>query len=136
MEKPFGTNLVSAQALNGSVHETGRDVDVLEAYERLIHDAMSGDRTLFTAAEGIERLWEVSMPLLEAPTDVQTYVRVPGVPGRCASSSPRAPGGCRSSAPRASPSEVAEHLDQAGIATLSDSARAPQQVSIRRRVTT
>ncbi len=32
----------------------------LEAYERLIHDAMLGDGTLFTRAEGIERLWEVS----------------------------------------------------------------------------
>src|SRR6202022_1424235 len=55
-------------------HGTGRDLDVLEAYERLIHDAMSGDRTLFTAAEGIERLWEVTMPLLEATTDVHTYL--------------------------------------------------------------
>ena len=60
-------------SLQFSLHETGRDVDVLEAYERLIHDAMSGDRTLFTAAEGIERLWEVSMPLLEAPAEVQIY---------------------------------------------------------------
>ena len=33
---------------------------MLEAYERLIHDAMSGDHTLFTTAEGIERLWELS----------------------------------------------------------------------------
>ena len=41
--------------------------DVLEAYERLILDAMRGDRTLFTTAEGIERLWEVSTPLLESP---------------------------------------------------------------------
>ena len=39
---------------------------MLEAYERLIHDAMSGDHTLFTTAEGIERLWELSMPLLES----------------------------------------------------------------------
>ena len=37
--------------------------DVLEAYERLILDAMRGDRTLFTTAEGIERLWDVSTPL-------------------------------------------------------------------------
>jgi glucose-6-phosphate 1-dehydrogenase len=37
----------------------------LEAYERLIHDAMVGDNTLFTRADGIERLWEISMPLLE-----------------------------------------------------------------------
>jgi glucose-6-phosphate 1-dehydrogenase len=60
-------------SLQFALHDTGRDVDVLEAYERLIHDAMSGDRTLFTAAEGIERLWEVSMPLLEAAPEVQIY---------------------------------------------------------------
>ncbi len=35
---------------------------MLEAYERLILDAMRGDHTLFTTAEGIERLWEVSTP--------------------------------------------------------------------------
>ena len=40
---------------------------MLEAYERLIHDAMRGDHTLFTTADGIERLWEVSQPLLEQP---------------------------------------------------------------------
>ena len=40
---------------------------VLEAYERLIYDAARGDRTLFTAAAGIERLWEISQPLIENP---------------------------------------------------------------------
>jgi glucose-6-phosphate 1-dehydrogenase len=45
----------------------------LEAYERLIHDAMSGDHTLFTTAEGIERLWELSSPLLAAPPPVRAY---------------------------------------------------------------
>lgn len=39
----------------------------LEAYERLIHDALIGDHTLFTRADGIERLWEVSAPVLEDP---------------------------------------------------------------------
>ncbi len=46
---------------------------VLEAYERLIYDAARGDRTLFTDAEGIERLWEVSAPLLDAPPVVRPY---------------------------------------------------------------
>ena len=46
----------------------------LEAYERLIHDAMLGDRTLFTSAQGIERLWEVATPLLEHPPPVHPYV--------------------------------------------------------------
>jgi glucose-6-phosphate 1-dehydrogenase len=45
----------------------------LEAYERLIHDALVGDHTLFTRADGIERLWEVSAPVLEAPPPVRTY---------------------------------------------------------------
>ncbi|MCR1782561.1 glucose-6-phosphate dehydrogenase [Nocardioides carbamazepini] len=46
---------------------------VLEAYERLIYDAARGDQTLFTSAEGIERLWEVSQPLLENPPVVRPY---------------------------------------------------------------
>jgi glucose-6-phosphate 1-dehydrogenase len=56
-----------------ALNETGLLGDVLEAYERLILDAMRGDRTLFTTAEGIERLWEVSIPLLEAPPPVRLY---------------------------------------------------------------
>jgi glucose-6-phosphate 1-dehydrogenase len=56
-----------------ALNETGLIGDVLEAYERLILDAMRGDHTLFTTAEGIERLWEVSIPLLEAPPPVRLY---------------------------------------------------------------
>jgi glucose-6-phosphate 1-dehydrogenase len=48
-------------------------ISLLEPYERLIHDAMLGDRTLFTTASGIERLWEVSTPLLDAPPTVEPY---------------------------------------------------------------
>jgi len=60
-------------SLQFAMHDTGFIGDVLEAYERLILDAMRGDRTLFTTAEGIERLWEVSTPLLEAPPPVRLY---------------------------------------------------------------
>ncbi len=60
-------------SLQFALHETGREADVLEAYERLIHDAMSGDHTLFTSAEGIERLWEVSTGLLDSPPPVRPY---------------------------------------------------------------
>jgi len=60
-------------SLQFALHETGQDADVLEAYERLIHDAMIGDHTLFNTAEGIERLWEVSAPLLENPPPVLPY---------------------------------------------------------------
>jgi glucose-6-phosphate 1-dehydrogenase len=60
-------------SLQFALHETGRASDVLEAYERLIHDAMSGDHTLFNTAEGIERLWELSTPLLDGPPPVRPY---------------------------------------------------------------
>jgi glucose-6-phosphate 1-dehydrogenase len=60
-------------SLQFAMTDTGLAGDVLEAYERLILDAMRGDHTLFTTAEGIERLWEVSTPLLEAPPPVRLY---------------------------------------------------------------
>src|ERR687890_2537363 len=56
-----------------STQETEAARDVLEAYERLILDAMRGDHTLFTTAEGIESLWERSTPLLEDPPPVKPY---------------------------------------------------------------
>jgi glucose-6-phosphate 1-dehydrogenase len=51
----------------------GGPAQALEAYERLIHDVMIGDRMLFTTAKGIERLWEVAAPVLEDPPPVQIY---------------------------------------------------------------
>jgi glucose-6-phosphate 1-dehydrogenase len=46
----------------------------LEGYERLLHDTMLGDHTLFTSADGIERLWEVVTPPLEQPPEPRPYV--------------------------------------------------------------
>ena len=54
----------------GESFDVGKD---LEAYERLLHDAMLGDHTLFTRADGIERLWEISAPLLELPPRPAPY---------------------------------------------------------------
>jgi glucose-6-phosphate 1-dehydrogenase len=48
-------------------------VNALEGYERLILDAMIGDQSLFTSSDGIERLWELSEPLLNNPPPVQPY---------------------------------------------------------------
>lgn len=56
-----------------STQETEQLGDVLEAYERLILDAMRGDHTLFTTAEGIESLWERSEQLLQDPPPVKSY---------------------------------------------------------------
>jgi glucose-6-phosphate 1-dehydrogenase len=60
-------------SLQFAMHDTGYVGEVLEAYERLILDAMRGDHTLFNTAEGIERLWEVSTALLESPPPVRLY---------------------------------------------------------------
>jgi glucose-6-phosphate 1-dehydrogenase len=51
----------------------GGTAAALEAYERLIHDVMLGDRTLFTTADGIERLWEISEPILKHPPPIHPY---------------------------------------------------------------
>jgi glucose-6-phosphate 1-dehydrogenase len=55
-----------------AVEADGAD-QVLEAYERLILDAMRGDHTLFTTAEGIESLWANSAALLDDPPPVKIY---------------------------------------------------------------
>jgi glucose-6-phosphate 1-dehydrogenase len=47
----------------------------LEGYEHLILMAMIGDQSLFTSSQGIERLWEISEPLLENPPPVEPYAK-------------------------------------------------------------
>ncbi len=44
-----------------------------EAYERLIHDAMVGDHTLFTREDGVERSWELVAEVLANPGPVHEY---------------------------------------------------------------
>ena len=72
-KKPGPGMRLDTHSLQFAMRETEQIGDVLEAYERLILDAMRGDHTLFTTAEGIERLWEVSQPLLERPPPVRGY---------------------------------------------------------------
>jgi glucose-6-phosphate 1-dehydrogenase len=45
----------------------------LEGYEHLVLMAMIGDQSLFTSSDGIERLWEISEPLLQNPPPVEPY---------------------------------------------------------------
>ena len=49
--------------------------NALEGYERLILLAMLGDQSLFTRADGIDRVWEISQPLLDNPPPVEPYAR-------------------------------------------------------------
>jgi glucose-6-phosphate 1-dehydrogenase len=46
---------------------------MLEGYEHLTLMAMVGDPSLFTRSDGIERLWEISTPLLDNPPPVEPY---------------------------------------------------------------
>jgi glucose-6-phosphate 1-dehydrogenase len=72
-KRPGPSMMLDKLSMQFSLVEIDQADDTLEAYERLIRDAMNGDHTLFTTARGIERLWEVSMPLLDHPPQVQPY---------------------------------------------------------------
>jgi glucose-6-phosphate 1-dehydrogenase len=62
-------------ALRLDVDEAFGGADGLEAYERLLHDVMLRERLLFTRSEQIERLWEVSAPLIEHPPKPEPYAK-------------------------------------------------------------
>ncbi len=74
-KEPGATMDLGPAALSFRYADSFNVANELEAYERLIHDAMLGDHTLFTSAEGIERLWEVATPLLERPPKPLPYAR-------------------------------------------------------------
>ncbi len=44
-----------------------------EAYERLVHDALIGDHTLFIREDEVERGWQVVQPVLDNPPPVEMY---------------------------------------------------------------
>jgi glucose-6-phosphate 1-dehydrogenase len=45
-----------------------------EAYERLIHDALDGDHTLFARGDSVDRAWEVIQPILSDPPPTRSYL--------------------------------------------------------------
>jgi glucose-6-phosphate 1-dehydrogenase len=51
-------------------HPTADDLD---AYERLLVDAMAGDAILFAREDGVEAAWRVVQPILDDPTPVLEY---------------------------------------------------------------
>lgn len=54
-------------------YEQTFDSPLIDAYERLLLDALSGDRSLFTRADGIGRTWEVVRCVFEDPPTVHPY---------------------------------------------------------------
>jgi len=64
---------LGASRLSFKYEDSFAAANALEGYERLILLAMLGDQSLFTRADGIERVWEISEPLLTSPPPVQPY---------------------------------------------------------------
>jgi len=73
LAKTPGPDIKLSEARMEFAYGDPADSGVLEAYERLLHDVLIGDHTLFTRADGIERLWEVVNPVLEDPPPLTTY---------------------------------------------------------------
>jgi glucose-6-phosphate 1-dehydrogenase len=49
--------------------------EAIGPYERLLHDALMGDRTLFTRADGIARTWEFVDEVLSNPPPLHRYAQ-------------------------------------------------------------
>jgi glucose-6-phosphate 1-dehydrogenase len=64
---------LGASKLSFKYEDSFAAANALEGYERLILLAMLGDQSLFTRADGIERVWEISEPLLTSPPPVEPY---------------------------------------------------------------
>jgi glucose-6-phosphate 1-dehydrogenase len=45
----------------------------MDAYERVLTDAMAGDRTLFAREDYVEEAWRIVDPVLKADTPVHIY---------------------------------------------------------------
>jgi len=72
-KRPGATMGLGAASLTFRYGDSFAVANELAGYERLLHDAMLGDHTLFTRADGIERLWEISTPLLDRPPEPLPY---------------------------------------------------------------
>jgi glucose-6-phosphate 1-dehydrogenase len=51
----------------------GSRPDEMDAYERVLHDAMAGDATLFAREDYVEEAWRIFDPALKAETPVYEY---------------------------------------------------------------
>jgi glucose-6-phosphate 1-dehydrogenase len=69
--KKSGEQMVSEPTELKVVHNS--DSDEMEAYERLLGDAMMGDATLFSRQDGVEAAWAIVDPILGNSTPVHEY---------------------------------------------------------------
>jgi glucose-6-phosphate 1-dehydrogenase len=54
-------------------YEGNFSAEPAEAYQRLIHDAMAGDATLFVRSDSVERAWRIIQPALDDPPPLHPY---------------------------------------------------------------
>jgi glucose-6-phosphate 1-dehydrogenase len=66
------TDPVSGRTVELMVTEDARAAG-MDAYERLLHDAMKGDATLFAREDSVEQAWRVVQPVLGTETPVYEY---------------------------------------------------------------
>jgi glucose-6-phosphate 1-dehydrogenase len=66
-----GEELVSKSAHLSAVEE--RSADEIDAYERLLRDAMRGDGTLFVREDAVEAAWAIVDPILENEAALYQY---------------------------------------------------------------
>jgi glucose-6-phosphate 1-dehydrogenase len=72
-KKPGPEMILGATSMTFRYDDSFAQANALEGYERLILLAMLGDQALFTRADGIERVWEISEPLLASPPPAEQY---------------------------------------------------------------
>ena len=78
VELAFGFNVTSSvkesesqlAELLASHHPSAKEMD---AYERVLGDAMAGDATLFAREDYVEEAWRIVDPVLEAGTPIYEY---------------------------------------------------------------
>ena len=70
VKKP-GEHMVSEPTELKMVHQSSPDE--LDAYERLLGDAMEGDSTLFSRQDSVEAAWAIVDPILDGSTPLHSY---------------------------------------------------------------
>ena len=69
--KKAGEQMVTEPTELKVMHQS--DADEMDAYERLLGDAMAGDATLFSRQDGVEAAWAIVDPILTGVTPVHQY---------------------------------------------------------------
>lgn len=74
----FGMNVISAEDDNVSqpveiIASRHPKAEEMDAYERLLRDAMAGDATLFARQDYVEEAWRIVDPILKSPPPLREY---------------------------------------------------------------